>query len=390
MASPQPPALDPTTTRPRFRPEVFGRILLVVLLLAGFLVAIKCMGGAFKLMGQETSGALFEGVANPFTALAVGILATVLVQSSSTTTATIVALVGSGELSVEHAVPMIMGANIGTTITNTLVSVGHVRQSASFRRAFAAATVHDFFNLMCVAVLLPLELATGFLSKTALFLTDHLAGGPGAKFDSPVNSGVKVAYKGVLGAFESLGLAGTPLAIAVLVFGLAMTFVCLIYITKNMRALIAGRLEQALNRSLGRSGLLGILVGIVVTFSVQSSSITTSLLVPLCAAGILSLENAFPIMLGANIGTTITALLASSATDSSAGLTIALVHAFFNLLGTALVYPFARIRAIPIALAEKLAEAASKNPLYVVGYVVGVFVLLPLAGMWLFNRLGGV
>lgn len=390
MASPQPPALDPTTTRPRFRPEVFGRILLVVLLLAGFLVAIKCMGGAFKLMGQETSGALFEGVANPFTALAVGILATVLVQSSSTTTATIVALVGSGELSVEHAVPMIMGANIGTTITNTLVSVGHVRQSASFRRAFAAATVHDFFNLMCVAVLLPLELATGFLSKTALFLTDHLAGGPGAKFDSPVNSGVKVAYKGVLGAFESLGLAGTPLAIAVLVFGIAMTFVCLIYITKNMRALIAGRLEQALNRSLGRSGLLGILVGIVVTFSVQSSSITTSLLVPLCAAGILSLENAFPIMLGANIGTTITALLASSATDSSAGLTIALVHAFFNLLGTALVYPFARIRAIPIALAEKLAEAASKNPLYVVGYVVGVFVLLPLAGMWLFNRLGGV
>ena len=206
MASPQPPALEPTTTRPRFRPEVFGRILLVVLLLAGFLVAIKCMGGAFKLMGQETSGALFDGVANPFTALAVGILATVLVQSSSTTTATIVALVGSGELSVEHAVPMIMGANIGTTITNTLVSVGHVRQSASFRRAFAAATVHDFFNLMCVAVLLPFELATGFLSKTALYLTDHLAGGPGAKFDSPVNSGVKVAYKGVLAAFESLGL----------------------------------------------------------------------------------------------------------------------------------------------------------------------------------------
>jgi sodium-dependent phosphate cotransporter len=389
MASPQPPALAQQGSGPRFRPEVFLRVLLVLVLLAGFLVAIKCMGGAFKLMGEETSGALFDGVANPFTALAVGILATVLVQSSSTTTSTIVALVGSGELPVEHAVPMIMGANIGTTITNTLVSVGHVRQSASFRRAFAAATVHDFFNLLCVAVLLPVELATGFLARTALFLTDHLAGGPGAKFDSPVNSGVKVAYKGILGALESLGLTGTPLAVAVLVLGIAMTFVCLIYITKNMRALIAGRLEEALNRSLGRSGLLGILVGVFVTFSVQSSSITTSLLVPLCAAGILSLENAFPIMLGANIGTTITALLASSATDSSAGLTIALVHALFNLLGTALVYPFARVRQVPIDLARRLALAASRNPLYVVAYVVGVFVVLPLTGMWLFNRLGG-
>lgn len=388
MVTLQPPASARPGTGPSFRPAVFVRILLVVLLLAGFLVAIKCMGGAFKLMGAETSGALFEGVANPFTALAVGILATVLVQSSSTTTSTIVALVGSGELPVEHAVPMIMGANIGTTITNTLVSVGHVRQSAAFRRAFAAATVHDFFNLLCVGVLLPLELATGFLAKTATFLTDHLAGGPGAKFKSPVSSSVKVAYKAIVGAFEDLGLSGTPLALAVLVLGIAMTFVCLIYITKNMRALIAGRLEEALNRSLGRSGLLGIFVGVIVTFSVQSSSITTSLLVPLCAAGILSLENAFPIMLGANIGTTITAILASSATDSSAGLTIALVHALFNLVGTALVFPFVRVRRIPINLARRLALAASKNPLYVVVYVLGVFVALPLAGMWLFNRLG--
>lgn len=381
--------MDNPQSAPRFRLEVFLRVLFVFVLLAAFLVAIQCMGGSIKLMGKETSETLFKGVANPFASLAVGILATVLVQSSSTTTSMIVALVGSGEIPVENAVPMIMGANIGTTITNTLVSIGHVRQSAHFRRAFSAATVHDFFNLMCVTLLLPIELMTGFLSKSAIYLTDHLFGMGGGKFNSPVKAGVKVAYKEILHTLESIGLSGTPLALTVLVIGIGLTFVCLVLITKNMRALIAGPLEQALNRSLGRSGLIGIVVGVAVTVSVQSSSITTSLLVPLCAAGILSLENAFPIMLGANIGTTVTALLASTAADTSAGLTIALVHAQFNLLGTVIFYPFRRLRRIPIRMARSLAIAASRNPIYVLFYVVGVFILLPLIGMWVFNLLEG-
>jgi solute carrier family 34 (sodium-dependent phosphate cotransporter) len=379
--------MDQFSTRRQYV-EIILRVLFVVVLLAGFLVAIQCMGGSFKLMGKGTSEGLFQGASNPFASLAIGILATVLVQSSSTTTATIVALVGSGEIPVEHAVPMIMGANIGTTVTNTLVSVGHVRHSAHFRRAFAAATVHDFFNVLCVALMLPLELLTGFLSKTAIALTSVVAGTGGAEYKSPIKAGVKAVYKAILHTLEGIGLEGTPLAVVMLLLGIGMTFVCLILITKNMRKLIAGRLEQALNKSLGRSGLLGILVGVGVTVAVQSSSITTSLLVPLCAAGILALENAFPIMLGANIGTTVTALLASAAADSTAGLTIALVHALFNISGTVLFYPIAAIRRIPIRLATGLAERASRNPAWVVGYVVGVFVLLPIFGMWLFGSSG--
>jgi sodium-dependent phosphate cotransporter len=375
---------------PKFNPETFLRVLFVFLLLGLFLVAIQCMGGSIKLMGKETSEQLFKGVANPFASLAVGILATVLVQSSSTTTSMIVALVGSGEIPVENAVPMIMGANIGTTVTNTLVSIGHVRQSAQFRRAFAAATVHDFFNLMCVILLLPIELMTGFLSKSAIYLTDLLYGIGGGEFKSPIKAGVKAAYKQILHGLETLGLEGTPLALTVLALGVGITFLCLIYITKNMRSLIVGPLEQALNRSLGRSGLIGIVVGVAVTVAVQSSSITTSLLVPLCAAGILSLENAFPIMLGANIGTTVTALLASTVAESSAGLTIALVHALFNLLGTVLFYPIARVRRIPIRMARNLAIAASRNPIYVLIYVVGVFIVLPVSGIWIFNLIDGL
>ena len=367
---------------------VLARVLLVFILLGGFLVAIQCMGGSIKLMGKETSESLFQGIANPFSALAVGILATVLVQSSSTTTSMIVALVGSGELDVHQAVPMIMGANIGTTVTNTLVSIGHVRESAAFRRAFAAATVHDFFNLLCVSILLPLELFTGFLSKTAIALTDVFAGGEGSSFKSPIKPGVKAGYKAIVGGLESLGIGGTPLAVIVLVIGIGLTFLCLILITKNMRKLIAGPLEEAMNRSLGRSGLIGIVIGVLVTVSVQSSSITTSLLVPLCAAGILSLENAFPLMLGANIGTTVTALLASSATDSTSGLTIALVHAMFNLCGTLLFYPIRKLRLIPIKMAEGLSMRASKNPAWVLAYVGGAFILVPVLGIWIFEKVG--
>jgi len=378
------------STPPAHRLHAAIRVAIVLLLLFGFLVAIKMMGGAIKLLGKETSQGLFEGVSNPFAGLSVGVLATVLVQSSSTTTATIVSLVGSGALKVAHAVPMVMGANIGTTVTNTLVSIGHVRQGPEFGRAFAAATVHDFFNVLCVIVFLPIELATGFLSRTAEGMTGVLYGDVGGgKFDSPIKSAVGSVYDGIKAAYGAVGLEDLGLALAVLLSGVALTFCCLVLITKNMRVLISGRLEVALNRSLGRSGLIGIGVGALITVAVQSSSITTSLLVPMCAAGVLTLRNAFPIMLGANLGTTVTALLASLAADKPQGLTIALVHLLFNLSGILLFYPIPAVRDIPLRLAEGLARKAQQNPLWVVAYLVGVFVVTPLVGYILFREIAG-
>ena len=343
------------------------RILLVLALLYGFLVAIHLLGSGIKSMGKETAMELFSGVANPFAGLAVGVLATVLVQSSSTTTSTIVALVGQageGALKLKSAVPMIMGANIGTTVTNTLVSVGHVRQGQEFRRAFAAATVHDFFNLMCVFLLLPLELATGLLRKTAEWLTVMILGANASnvEYKSPIKASVKAGGKLVESVLEGIGLDGIPFAIGLLVMGIALTMACLVLITRNMRALISGAVERALNQALGRSGLIGILLGALITVAVQSSSITTSLLVPLCAAGVLTLNNAFPIMLGANIGTTVTGVLASAATDKPAGLTIALVHVLFNVLGILVFYPIPAIRQIPIKCAEVLACLLYTSP----------------------------
>ena len=364
------------------------RLSYVLALVYGFLISIRLMGSAIKALGSDTAQELFSGVSNPFAGLAVGTLATVLVQSSSTSTSTIVSLVGQSggtALSLKTAIPMIMGANIGTTITNTVVSIGHLRQGSAFRRAFAAATVHDFFNLMIVAVALPFELATGLLERTATTISGALSNVGGAEYHSPIKAAVKAGAKPIEELIGGFGLEGVPLAVILVGIALGLIVICLVQITRNMRSLISGPLERALNRVLGRSGILGILIGVVMTVAVQSSSITTSLLVPMCAAGVLSLRNAFPIMLGANIGTTVTALLASMATDNQAGLTIAIVHALFNVIGVLVVYPVPFLRGIPVRLARMLSIRAQRNPLWVVAYVGVVFILIPLLGYLVFG-----
>ena len=135
------------------------KALCVVIALYLFLVGINGMSSAIKHMGSEVADSIFTTTSNPIIALFIGVFSTVLFQSSSTTTSLIVGLVSSGTLSLSGAVPMIMGANIGTTVTNTIVSVGHINQGKEFKRAFAASTVHDFFNILSVLILFPLEMA---------------------------------------------------------------------------------------------------------------------------------------------------------------------------------------------------------------------------------------
>jgi sodium-dependent phosphate cotransporter len=376
----------------RSRSATWRRLVTVLLLLYGFLLAIGLMSSAFKAMGSDTAGGLFGGIDNPFAALLVGILATVLVQSSSVTTSTIVALVASGELGLAMAVPMVMGANIGTTVTNTLVSIGSVRRSVEFKRAFACATVHDVFNILAVIVFLPLELMTGYLRTSATWLAGQIASDGGsvdATFKSPVKVAVKAGTKWVRSIIEGTGLEGMILELLVLGFAVGLIFFCLVRITKTMRGLLVERIESSINRMLSRSGVIGILVGAVLTLAVQSSSITTSMLVPLAGAGILSLRNAYPIVLGCNLGTTGTALLASLAAAGepagAAALAIAFVHLFFNVSGTVLFYAVPGVREIPGALAMRLADMATNNKLWLLAYGVVLFVLIPVVGIFLFK-----
>ncbi|PIE23953.1 MAG: hypothetical protein CSA62_05695 [Planctomycetota bacterium] len=388
------------------------RLLIFLALLFLFLVTIKLMGSSIKSLGKETAAGLFAHVGNPFAGLAIGILATVLVQSSSVTTATIVAMVGSGTLPIETAVPMVMGANIGTSVTNTIVALGHVRRSKEFELAFAGATMHDFFNLLAVAVFLPLELLTsglfssqvgghggGLLTEAGLqiaMLFDSSLSAAGAVAEEVVTKGsswkspVKAAVGSVAGFIKGLVLAGKGPAstfqiITLFTISFGGIFTSLVFITMNMKKLIANRAEKALNRALEKSGLIGIAIGALLTVAVQSSSITTSLLVPIIASGILSLRNAFPITLGANLGTTITALLAAMVAGSW-GLVIAMVHLLFNLAATVILYPIPKLRFLPVDLATGLARLTTRNRLWAIGYVVITFIVIPLLGMQIFGE----
>jgi sodium-dependent phosphate cotransporter len=278
---------------------------------------------------------------------------------------------------------MIMGANIGTTITNTIVALAYARRGEEFRLAFQASTMHDFFNVLAVIILFPLELMTGFLSKSAAAIAEFLAGGDTevATFNSPIKGGVKWGAARFEEVLELLFSNERVLAIATIIFGVGLIFITLMFITRNMRVLVASRIERSLNAVLAKSGLIGMAVGVVVTMAVQSSSITTSVLIPLVASGILMIRNAYPITLGANIGTTVTAMLAALAAGTIGGLTIALTHLLFNISAIVILYPWNRIRYLPVTLAGYLADVAMKRTALAVGYVIGVFIVLPLVGI---------
>ena len=354
----------------------------VVALLFIFLLGIKGLGDGFKLLGKDVLESFFRATGNPLTGLAVGILATTLVQSSSVTTSMIVALVASpaNPLPIANAIPMVMGANIGTTVTNTLVSLAHMGRRDEFQRAFGVATCHDFFNYLAVLVFLPLEMTTGFLQRLSAVLVDHLGTVSGTTYHSPLKGLLKAIMHPVESGLAHLipGRQWQGVVLAVLSAG--VIFVALFLLVRVMKGAMQTRVEVYINRFLDRSGVLAILVGIVVTVMVQSSSITTALLVPLAGAGLLTTRQAFPITVGANIGTTVTALLASlgvAGPHAAAGLQIALVHLSFNVGATLLIFPVPAIRSLPVRAAEGLARVASRSRAWAIVYVAGLFYGIP-------------
>ncbi len=359
------------------------RAVLALGMLYVFLVGVALLEVGIAGLGEDFTTGLLDRVANPLSGLFAGLLFTVLVQSSSVSTSAIVGLVGAGTIPLELAVPMIMGANIGTTVTNTLAALGNIRRPNEFRLGFAAATLHDYFKLFSVAILLPLELATGVLVRTSTWLTGILRGSEVSEIgSSPIRTAVKLPVGLIEDLVGALPLGTVLAAILLLVLGLGAIFSALGALTKNMQELAAGGVERVMNDLIGKGGgVMGIVVGILVTVAVQSSSITTAMLVPMVAAGVLTLRSAYPVTLGANIGTTITALLASLAVLRPEGLTIALVHTLFNLLAIAIIYPVPFIRDLPLKAAVWTAEVATKRSSLVLAYVLGLFIVVPALGV---------
>lgn len=353
------------------------KVLSLLLVLLLFFVSLELMGDSFKLMGKGFAEGLVRTTSNPFVGLFIGILATSLVQSSSTVTAMVVGLVAGGGITVAGAIPIVMGANIGTSVTNTIVSLGHITRKDEFRRAMAGATVHDFFNLLAVGVLFPLELFTGVITRSAHALEAAVSGTGGADLLSPV----KILVDPIAAWIIDLAGENGPVVLVVGVIGL---FVALRYLVILLKTLVLGRSEELLHKYVFSKPIAALLVGTLVTVMVQSSSITTSVMVPLVGAGIVTVAQVFPFILGANIGTTITAMLAALVLSAGGGaggeaaLTVAFAHLCFNLFGIALIWPIPYLRNIPIRLAEKLGELSIKNRGYAFAYIGTVFFVLPV------------
>ena len=494
------------------------------LLIWCFLIMLSLMGNGFKLLGMRDSSKMFDIVDNPISALMIGILVTVLVQSSSTSTSIIIGLVGADELSVSNAIPMIMGANIGTSVTNTIVSFGSYNNIENYERAFAGATVHDLFNFLTVLILLPFQWATNFLGHITWEFSKNQKAcdgncdkweGPIKKIVKPVISKIlkidkkisKYIYQGYCEGYcdyecttdEQTALTGflcnnnnyndcsdlphfreswlssdilkckrfpqyiditgnmynstlgnvnvgstefsvdyqfecptsncdnavtwfsnmtdtstlsngiydicsenwvsspcdKPLLKSGLLYDwnltdyeagvLSVTFsiislcVCIYLLIKLLNRLLRGRARKWLVNALAFNQYFSILIGALVTILVQSSSITTSTLIPLAAINVITLEDMFPLTLGANIGTTVTGLLAASVAVSNPveALQVALAHLLFNIIGIIIWFPHPKVRSIPLTAAKKLGKLANKNKLFPFLYVSVVFFAIP-------------
>jgi sodium-dependent phosphate cotransporter len=367
-----------TLTDSKSRLSILYRILIIVAATALFLFALNLMGQAFVAFGDETARSIFSVTYNPFISLFIGLLITAIIQSSSTSTSMVVAAVAAGSLDLANAVPMIMGANIGTTLTSTIVSLGFIARRKEFRKAIAAGTVHDFFNILTTLILLPLELYYGILSGLAQWITSFII-----PLNHTPNEDFAYGFWNMI--FPSRWLIDTIDNFPVILFlSFILLFISIKVLSKVFYQLLIGNMRSNFQRVVFSTPLKSFAWGTGLTALVQSSSVTTPLVVPLVATGKLTLRQAFPYIMGANIGTTFTALLAALF-HSNAAISLAVAHLLFNLIGVLLFFPFHFTRNIPIRLASKLGKFTIANRLVGFLYILITFFFLPFALIY-FNR----
>lgn len=348
-----------------------------------FLCSINVMGGGLEMIAgssQVWTEQVFDLADNPFVALMAAVLVTAIVQSSSFTTSIIITMAAAGTLKVDAAIFAVMGANIGTSVTGILVSLANIRIRRQFRRAFTAAMVHDIFNLLSVGVLFPIEWIFHPLARMA----GAIAGGLGLQTAGKPDSPIKIITSPVVDLVDAGAnlVFSNPAAIglAVAIVGLVMLFVSLVMLMVNLRGALMSRLEALFRSVFFRNDLIAGVVGTLTTVLVQSSSITTSLIVPLAGAGAVTLRRVFSFMLGANIGTTVTGVLAAAAVveRKDIAVTIAASHVLFNVCGILIWYP---LRVVPLSLATWYGRLAARSKRYAILFLVMVFFVIPGLGV---------
>lgn len=378
MAVPVPPPVPPDLT-PRERTWRWFAVVGALFLLIS---AVSTISSGFSQMGATAAHNLFSFAGNPFVGLAVGVLATVVIQSSTTVTAITVTAVGTGALTVGESIPIILGSNVGTTVTCTFVALGFVGDTDDFRRALTASTIHDFFNLLALSIFFPLELLFHHLERISGWLADLLYGGSSTPDPSAFNPIRAVTRPIVTAIRDTIGQIGSTQTGGVLVVltGIAMIFFAVRSLSKLLKTLMQGRAQNLLLTAVGEGSGRAMLTGLGVTLVTQSSTVTNSVLVPFAGTGAITAKQIYPVTLGGNLGTTFTSLLAALAVtgpQARFGLQAALVHVVYNVLAILLIWCVPFLRPLPLKGATWLANKSADDKRFLATYLIGVFILLP-------------
>jgi len=343
--------------------------------------AVSIISRGFAGLGSDAAHTMFAFAASPWVGLFVGVLGTVLIQSSTTTTAIAVTAVGSGALPIHGAIPIILGANVGTTVTTTLVALTFVGKREEFRRALASSSIHDFYNWLALLIFFPIELIWHPLERISGALTNALYDTgwlPNPAHFNFVHAATGPVVDGVTRATSHLSETLGPLFN--IVIGAVLILVAVRYLGKLLKQLLVGRARDVLMKAVGRNPYLAMASGMGVTVLTQSSTITTSVLVPFAGAGILTPAQIYPVTVGANLGTTFTVVFAAFAVigqDAKIGLQAAFVHLLYNLAAIIVIYVIPILRPVPLFCAETFARIASERKWVIAVYLLTAFILLP-------------
>jgi len=332
-------------------------------------------------MGKNVAETILLATSNPFTGLFIGLLTTAMLQSSSTTTSLVVALVASGSVTLQSAIPIIMGANIGTTITSTIVSLGFINKKKEFRRAVAAGTYHSFFNILTAIVLFPLEYYYGFLSSLSEWISNFFF----TPVPAPVENSVSHFWFGFAPLINFL-LATIPSAFLLAVLALLLLFSSILIFRRLISDLLKAKSPEVFSRFFFKNQLKSFSWGLLTTAAIRSSTITTSVVVPIVAKKIAGLKQAAPFIMGANVGTTITAFIAAMLNSNTrSAISIAIAHFLFNFIGVLLFFPIPVLRKLPMELASGLGKLTLKYRLAGFVYLLVTFFFVPFSLIY-FNQ----
>jgi len=392
-----------------------------------FLLALQLLGTSFQVVGGCEAGSLLGSDTNPLAALCIGVIATAILQSSAITTAIVVSLV-SGGLDVKQAIYLVMGANVGTSVTSMIVSLAHMGDGDELERAFSGASLLLVFNVCTISILFPLELIAGYLYEFSRVMLPPQVGegdnweGPIKKIVSPLadliimanqpliikasnNSEIcddqypikcdgEVSYEaceaGLIGCssktdkcpafFQESAIQDDDIASGwvCLVISLFLLIVCLVALVALLKKILLGASTRIIYKATNINGYISILIGAAVTVLVQSSSITASALTPLAGIGVLKIEQMYPLIIGADIGTTITALLAAMVSSKVEGLQVALCHILFNVSGAIIWYVVPFMRRLPLFLARYLGQVTRKWRQFPILFIPIIFFVFPI------------